>query len=196
MQLTIQSKTVAAALVTVLGAFAWGHSISLPSEVTEFWNVSNESNESSIDHSKWQEILDRFVQEHESGINRFDYVELKEDGELNQSLIEYLLELSEIDPRNYPKSEQLAYWLNHYNAIAVYLVTSQFPVESIQKIRFEGPDTSPLDMKLAYLQDQPLSMNDIRNEILRPIMHEQDNRHSLCTELRESWMSQPVETSV
>ena len=174
MQLTIQSKTVAAALVTVLGAFAWGHSISLPSEVTEFWNASNESNESSIDHSKWQEILDRFVQEHESGINRFDYVGLKEDGELNQSLIEYLLELSEVDPRNYSKSEQLAYWLNHYNAIAVYLVTSQFPVESIQKIRFEGPDTSPLDMKLAYLQDQPLSMNDIRNEILRPIW--QDNR--------------------
>ena len=194
MQLTIQSKTLAAALVAILGVFAWGHVIAPPSEISEFWNVSNESNDASVDHSKWQEILDKFVQEHESGINRFDYAGLKEDGELNQSLIEYLLELSEVDPRNYSKSEQLAYWLNHYNAIAVYLVTSQFPVESIQKIRFEGPDTSPLDMKLAYLQDQPLSMNDIRNEILRPIW--QDNRIHFALNSASLGCPQLVETSV
>lgn len=174
MRLTIPSKSLAAALVAVLGVFAWGHVIAPPSEITTFWNVSNESNETSIDHGKWQEILDEFVQEHESGVNRFDYAELKEDGDANQSLIDYLLQLSEVDPRTYSKSEQLAYWINHYNALAVYLVTSQFPVESIQEIRLEGPDTSPLDMKLAYLQDQPLSLNNIRNEILRPIW--KDNR--------------------
>ena len=174
MQLTNQSKIMAASLVAVLGAFAWGHSISLPSEITTFWNVSSESNETSIDHSKWQEILGKFVQEHESGINRFDYAALKEDGDANQSLIEYVLQLSEVDPRTYSKSEQLAYWINHYNALVVYVVTSRFPVASIQEIKLEGPDTSLLDVKLAYVQEQPLSLNEIRNEILRPIW--QDNR--------------------
>ena len=111
-------------------------SISHSNEITAFWNVSDESNKKSITHTAWQDILDNFLEEHDSGINRFDYTALKEDLERMESLIEYLLQLSELDPRSHSKSEQLAYWINLYNATAVYLVASQSPVKSIKDIKF------------------------------------------------------------
>lgn len=118
--------------------------------------------------------MDAFGEEHESGINRLDYAALKEDDEAHESLIAYVLQLSDVDPRIYSKSEQLAYWINYYNALVVYAVNSRFPVKSIQEIKLSGPDTSLLDLKLASVSDQSLSLNDIRNEILRPIW--KDNR--------------------
>ena len=174
MQLTHPSKIVTVALVAILGVIALVQTIAATSEITTFFNVSNESNEKSIDHSKWQEILDAFVQEHESGINRLDYAALKEDDEAHESVTAYVLQLSDVDPRTYSKSEQLAYWINYYNALAVYVVNSRFPVKSIQEIKLAGPDTSLLDVKLASVSDKSLSLNDIRNEILRPIW--KDNR--------------------
>lgn len=141
-------------------------------EITAFWDVSDEANKKSISHAKWQNILDNFLQEHESGINRFDYQALKEDLASMESLIEYLLQLSELDPRTYPKSEQLSYWINLYNATTVYLVASQFPIKSIKDIKLAN--SSPFDVTIASVQDQRLSLNNIRNEILRPIYR--DNR--------------------
>lgn len=174
MHLTYQTKIVTAALIAILGVIALVQTIAAPSEITTLFNVSNESNEKSIDHSKWQEVLDAFVQEHESEINRFDYAALKEDDEAHESLIAYVLQLSDVDPRTYSKSEQLAYWINFYNALVIYVVNSRFPVKSIQEIKLAGPDTSLLDLKVASVSDQSLSLNDIRNEILRPIW--KDNR--------------------
>ena len=136
-------------------------------EITAFWDVSDESNKKFISHATWQDILDNFLDEHDSGINRFDYTALKEDLERMESLIEYLLQLSELDPRTYSKSEQLAYWINLYNATAVYLVASQSPVKSIKDIKIAN--SSAFEVAIANVKDQRLSLNDIRNNILRPI---------------------------
>lgn len=151
-----------------------GFDTTQPAALIPFWNASNESNEKSIDHSVWQNILDEFLVEHESGINRFDYKALKEDEIRNQLLIEYVLRLSDLDPRTYSKSEQLAYWINLYNSLSVYLVAARFPVVSIRDIKLAPSDLNPLDIKITNVQSQQLSLNDIRNGILRPIW--QDNR--------------------
>lgn len=141
-------------------------------EFTVYWDVSDESNERTIDHAKWQDVLDKFLKEHDSGINRFEYKALKEDLARMESLIDYLLQLSELDPRKYSKSEQLAYWINLYNATTVYLVASYSPVKSIKDIKLAN--SSPFDITIASVQDQHLSLNNIKNEILRPIWR--DNR--------------------
>lgn len=172
--LTNQTSVFLTVLTVVLGMFAWGEDAADASEITLFWDKSDESNQTSIDHTVWQKILEKFVVEHESGINRFDYEGLKEDGESNESLIEYVLQTSEVDPRRYTKSEQLAYWINMYNALVVYLVTSQFPLKSFEEIRLAGPDTEPWDLKIANMQDHRLSLSEIRNDILLPIWG--DNR--------------------
>lgn len=141
-------------------------------EIIAYWDVSDESNKKVIDHAKWQDILDKYLKEHQSGINRFDYKALKEDLERMESLIEYLLQLSELDPRTYSKSEQLSYWINLFNAATVYLVASQSPIKSIKDIKLGN--SSPFEVTIAIVQDQHLSLNYIRNEILRPIWR--DNR--------------------
>ena len=145
-----------------------------PITLLSFWDASDESNKRSIDHSKWQKILDSYVVEHESGINRFNFQALKEDPKNHESLIDYVLQLSELDPRTYSKSEQLPYWINLYNALVVYLVFSRYPVESIRDIKLGQASADSLDIKIANVMDQRLSLNDIRNGILRPIW--QDNR--------------------
>lgn len=145
-----------------------------PSKLIPYWDSSDESNKKSIDHTKWQNILDKHLQEHTDGINRFDYKALKEDLDGMESLIEYMLQLQELDPSTYSKSEQLPFWINFYNTSIVYLVTSRFPVDSIRDIKLAKSDQNPLDIKIAIVQDQRLSFNDIRNGILRPLW--QDNR--------------------
>ena len=151
-------------------------------EITVFWDVSDESNKKSISHATWQDILDNFLDEHDSGINRFDYIALKEDLERMESLIEYFLQLSELDPRTYSKSEQLAYWINLYNATTVYLVASQSPVKSITDIKFAN--SSAFEVAIANVKDQRLSLNDIRNNILRPIWRDSRIHYALnCASL-------------
>ena len=179
-QVTIQSPAILAVLVVVLGLSAWGDDNESTSQVTSFWDKSDESNEKSIDHSAWQKTLEKFVEEHKSGINRFDYKALKEDGESNEALIEYLLQTSEVDPRSYSKPEQLAYWINKYNALVVYLVTSQFPIKSFEEIRLAGPDTEPWDLKITSVQGEQLSLREIRNDILIPIWRDNRVHFALC----------------
>ena len=158
-----------------------GSDITQTAALIPFWNVSDESNEKSIDHSVWQDILDEFLFEHESGVNRFDYKALKEDEIRNQLLIEYVLQLSDLDPRTYSKSEQLAYWINLYNSLTVYLVAARFPVESVRDIKLAPADMNPMDIKLTAVQKQQLSLNDIRNGILRPIWQDKRIHYALNT---------------
>ncbi|MYD46370.1 MAG: DUF547 domain-containing protein [Gammaproteobacteria bacterium] len=159
---------------TVEQRISTGFDTPQPAALIPFWNANNESNEKSIDHSVWQNILDEFLVEHESGINRFDYKALREDEIRYHLLIEYVLQLSDLDPRTYSKSEQLAYWINLYNSLTVYLVAARFPVESVRDIKLAATDLNPLDIKLTNIKEHQLSLNDIRNGILRPIW--QDSR--------------------
>ena len=105
------------------------------SELIPFWDNSDESNTTEIDHSEWQQLLDDYLEEHPSGINRFDYGALKEEEEDFKLLVDYLLRLSELDPRSFAKAEQLSYWINFYNALTVYIVTTRYPVKSIKEIK-------------------------------------------------------------
>ncbi len=139
------------------------------SKLIPFWDASDESNQSTIDHSEWQELLDKYLHEHPSGINRFDYEGLKEAHDDFESLVDYLLRLSDLDPRTLSKSEQLPYWINFYNALTVYVVTGRYPVKSIKDIKSGTFDFGPWNLKLANIQDQPLTLNNIEHGILRPI---------------------------
>lgn len=98
------------------------------------WDASDESSNATVDHSPWQSLLDKFLREHESGVNRFDYGALKASAADREALADYLAALQSIDPRDYSRAEQKAYWINFYNALTVETVTEEFPVESIRDI--------------------------------------------------------------
>ena len=138
---------------------------------TQIWNQSNEQNSASIDHQAWQKLLDRYlVTDHPSGVNRFRYGKVTDED--HQSLKQYISDLQKTDPRQYSHTEQMAYWINLYNALTVDLILDNYPVKSIKDIGGKLFSFGPWDNEIAKIKGQVLSLNDIEHKILRPIWHD------------------------
>jgi len=136
------------------------------------WQESDETSTTIIDHSGWQAVLDTYLKSHDSDINRIDYKSLQANGA--DQLNDYLDSLLDIDPREYNKKEQFAYWVNLYNAATVALIIENYPVESITKIKDGILSFGPWDREWLEVGDEILSLNDVEHRILRPIWR--DNR--------------------
>ena len=139
------------------------------------WDAGDDSNAAAIDHSVWQSLLDAFVLEHESGVNRFDYAALKANSSERERLRGYLAGLQAIDPRNYSRAEQKAYWINFYNALTVETVTAEYPVDSIREISESllgiggFIPVGPWGDVRAEVAGIDLTLDDMEHGILRPI---------------------------
>ena len=137
------------------------------------WDASDETSAARIDHSAWQETLNGYLLGHSSGINRFDYAALKANPEDSAKLVDYLASLQGLDPREYSRAEQKAYWINLYNALTVRVVLDAYPVSSIRRISdsllggliFSGPWKDVC----ANVAGLDLTLDDIEHGILRPI---------------------------
>ena len=155
---------------TVLGlVVAFGALAAPESELIEFWDASDESNTEIIDHSAWQNILDGYLDaEHPSGISRFDYAALKANTADFDELKAYLVGLSQMDPRTYSNAEQMAYWINLYNALTVFVVVGDYPVDTIRDIKSGILDWGPWNKELLTIAGEALTLNNIEHGILRP----------------------------
>lgn len=139
-------------------------------ELIPFWDGSNEQNVASITHDEWQSLLDTYLKQHASGVNRFDYQSLKASIADMSKLNSYLDELQSIDPREYSRAEQKAYWVNFYNALTVKVVVDAYPVDSIKEIHESWiPRSGPWGDVHAKVADQELTLDNIEHGILRPI---------------------------
>ena len=139
-------------------------------ELIPFWDASDETNTATVDHTGWQVLLDGYLAQHPSGVNRFDYAGLKAAPEDLAALNAYLDGLEGLDPRTYSRAEQKAYWINFYNALTVKVVVDGYPVDSIKDIH-EGwiPFTGPWGDVHAEVAGQELTLDNIEHGILRPI---------------------------
>ena len=135
-------------------------------ELWDIWDASDELNAEVIDHSQWQEVLTKYVEKDETGLNRFNYREAASD---QNTLDTYLDNMLAIDPRTYAKVEQYAYWINLYNALTVDLILDNYPVDSITKVSEKLFQFGPWDDAIAELAGETLTLNDIEHRILRPI---------------------------
>ncbi len=136
-----------------------------------FWAAYDEGNPDSMDHAAWQAILDGYLRtEDPSGIHRFDYAALLANAADRERLVSYLAYLQERDPRRYSRGEQMAYWINLYNALTIEIVLGSYPVESIRHIH-EGivPLAGPWDDVHARVAGQELTLNDIEHGVLRAL---------------------------
>jgi len=159
----------AGALLTFALAFSSNTVVAAPdSDAIKFWTDHDESSTVEVSHQAWQDLLDKYLDaDHDSGVNRFNYEAVeKADRKLLDS---YLDSLQAIDPRTLSKDEQLAYWVNFYNALTAQTVLEEYPVDSIRSIRFLTSPFGPWDKNLAKVKGKSLSLNDIEHGILRPI---------------------------
>ena len=131
----------------------------------EHWDTSNEQSTTTVNHSTWQKILRRYVIKHPSGINRVDYQTLQVEG--LKELGSYLEYLGSRKPTSLNKAEQKAYWLNLYNAGLVFIVASNYPLDTVRDIK-------PWKIKFITIEDNLLTLDNIEHGILRPIY--MDNR--------------------
>ncbi|WBL22848.1 MULTISPECIES: DUF547 domain-containing protein [unclassified Zunongwangia] len=118
--------------------------------------ISTSSNSSvNIDHSGWHNLLQKHV--NEKGL--VDYEGFKKD---RKALDKYIKMLADNKPDNsWSIQEQLAYYINTYNANTVRLILDNYPVKSIKKI--DGAWTK----EFVSMGNKQISLGAIENSILR-----------------------------
>jgi len=178
-RITALGSLGAAAVLCAAALFAMGFATSASAQnelaLIPAWDSSDDSNTATIDHSAWQSLLDKFVLAHESGINRVDYAALKASPRDQAALQDYLAMLQSIDPREYSRAEQKAYWFNFYNALTVETVTAEYPVDSIREISDSLLGVGgfipigPWGDVRAQVAGIDLTLDNIEHGILRPI---------------------------
>jgi hypothetical protein len=149
-------------VVTVVLTFASTAVASRDSQSWPIWNKSDESNGASIDHSAFDGFLKNYViTNHPSGINRFRYgdVSRRDSKRLNA----YIAQITALDPRQYRKREQKAYWLNLYNALTIQSLLKKHPQRSVDARKLNPR------IKVAGVK---MTKADIGDRILRPIWHD------------------------
>ena len=165
----MKMRDAASTVLLAIVGYATGAHAAAPPELIPMWDASDESNTEMIDHGPWQELLDAHLQGHPSGINRFDYNGLKANAEDRKKLASYLMGLTQLDPRTYSRNVQMAYWINLYNGLTVYVIVGRYPVESIRDIKSGLLTPGPWEMELITIQGEKLTLDNIEHGILRPI---------------------------
>lgn len=132
------------------------------------WQAHDNDSDVRVDHQPWQDFLDRFVDTDNQGINRVDYAAV--DDEAQQHLAQYLEQLQSTPVSQLNRREQLAFWINLYNAQTLFTVLEHYPVKSIRDIDISGLfSNGPWGAELLEVEGQALTLDDIEHRILRPI---------------------------
>lgn len=133
-----------------------------------FWNHFDESSVNTINHQDWQFLLDKYLlTDHPSGIHRFKYRQVETEDKNRLEL--YLINLQAVDPLQYNRDEQMAYWINLYNALTVNLIIDKKPRYSILTTGKGWLPKGPWDDRIASVNNKKLTLNTIEHHILRPI---------------------------
>lgn len=136
------------------------------------WEVTNPLSTAVISHQAWQQFLDNHIITNQEDINLVDYAHIKPQ---DMALLNaYIHTMSNIKIDNYNRHEQLAYWINLYNALTVQTVANYYPVANIQEISISPGlfSVGPWGANLITIEGVPLSLDDINNRIIRPIWND------------------------
>ena len=143
------------------------------------WEVNNPLSTETISHQAWQNFLDKHVVTNEEHINLIDYAHLSQQD--LKLLKDYVKAMSLIDIDNYNRQEQLAYWINLYNALTVQTVANYYPIANIQEINISPGlfSVGPWGANLLTIKNTTLSLDDINNRIIRPVWNDPRTHYAL-----------------
>lgn len=143
------------------------------------WQVFNPLSKARIDHTKWQQFLDHNIIIDDEGITLINYTAIsKSDIAL---LNDYINTQEKVKVMQYNRQEQLAYWINLYNALTVKLILEHYPVSSIKDINISPGlfSIGPWSANLIRVDNVALSLNDIHNRIIRPIWNDPRTHYAI-----------------
>lgn len=111
-------------------------------------------------------MLDGLLKKHVSPSGAVNYKGLKAD---EASLDKYFVMLESNTPgTTWNRNQELAYWINVYNAYTIKLILNNYPLKSITNLH----GGKPWDVKWIKLDGKTLSLNNIENDIIRPKYNE------------------------
>jgi hypothetical protein len=161
--------------------------------------IKRNTDSKPVTHEQWDALLKKHV-----GKDGFvDYKGfIRDSAALNQYL--KVLETAHPSDKGWTRNEQMAYWINAYNAYTVQLIVRNYPVESIKDIkRGLAFVNSVWDIKFIHIQGFTYDLNNIEHNILRPVfkdarVHAAVNCASYsCPKLRnEAYTADKLETQL
>lgn len=157
------------------------------------------SSSKPISHSIWDSLL----QNHVSSTGQVNYQGFIQDSSrLNRYLD--LMSSHHPNPKNWSQDEQLAYWLNAYNAFTVKIIVDNYPTASIKDIKNGIPFVNSVwDIKFIHIEDAIYDLNNIEHGIVRPYFKEPRAHFALncasisCPKLRtEAYTSEKLDAQL
>lgn len=152
-----------------------------------------------ITHELWDGLLKQYVTEDgqvnykgiiQDSVRFYKYIDLLENHHPNES--------------NWTKDEQLAYWINAYNAFTVQLIIENYPLTSIKDIKKGLPFINTVwDIKFINIEGANYDLNNIEHSIIRkkftePRIHVAVNCASIsCPRLRnEAFVAERLDSQL
>ncbi len=123
-------------------------------------NVSSSSQ--PISHAGFDSLLQKHVTK-EGSVNYEGFIQDKTQFDA------YITLLQNNHPNNnWSKKEQLAYWINAYNAFTVQLILDNYPTKSIKDIKSGIPFINSVwDIKFINIEGKEYDLNNIEHDIIR-----------------------------
>jgi hypothetical protein len=132
------------------------------------WAPHDPASTARIDHSAWDGLLRALVVPGKDGINRFAYGRVTR--EERETLAAYVDRLGRVSVGNLNRNEQRALWINLYNTLTVKVILDHYPVKTIRDVDISPGffADGPWGRKLAVVDGEKVSLDDIEHRILRP----------------------------
>lgn len=112
-------------------------------------------------HPVWSDVLSNHV------TNGFVvYADLKRHPEALESYLSSLSGVSEEGFKAWTRNDQLAFFINAYNATTVKLIVDHYPVSGIRKIG--GLIQGPWKQEVVRLWGRRMSLDDLEHQVIRP----------------------------
>ena len=161
-----------ATLIVSLSACASVERLALPKPalLSEDFNFQTPVQTERVNYAEYDQFLTNYWAKDANGIARLDYKAVSATD--RAILASFIDQLQNVDPGTLERNDQLAYWVNLYNAQTISVVLDAYPVSSIREIK-DGPlSIGPWNRKDVVVNGTALSLNDIEHRIIRPTFNE------------------------
>jgi hypothetical protein len=157
---------LAAAAAPAAGAPIWFEKVAAPKArlLDPRFALFDETSAIRIDHARWADFLRAYLVTGADGVTRVNYRAV--DAPARDNLDLYVAALERVSPGRLSRAEQLAFWINLYNATTVRLILDHPGVRSIREIG------KPWDIPVATIDGRALTLNEIEHGVLRPVFRD------------------------
>lgn len=119
--------------------------------------AETETEGAAFDVSGWQSVLDRYATE-DGG---FRYAALHASDADRARLDAFVRSVGEAEPASWARDEQLAFYIDAYNALTVSAVIAHWPIESVMRV--EGF----FDAETHRVAGRAMTLNQLENDVIR-----------------------------